>query len=253
MKPPREVIAVRSLTESDLGLFAAHRAAARSKQRAININAPVAQRILSASLFDGGGSDIDCICVFAEIRIHERRYFGKVHKNWRLGGKKLKGDAFASLDCKDFVLIRSVAGNDGTHPITMTFVCRKTDRVVHAGLAAIVERVLDKSMAVYEEGEPGFADLVRFCPIVPSEPGFTPKSPKLSRPTTSVRPMPHDGRPSPPPRQKTIHEKVRTPHILERMLQVAGDLSAPAQTGNTLDNTIAGNTGNNSDRSPRPD
>lgn len=163
IEPKRELLIVRSLTSSDLGLFAAHRAAASSKQRAININAPIARQLLSRRLFDSGGGLIDCTCVFGDTRITDKRCFSKVHKNWRLGGRKIEGKSFAKLDCRDFLLIRSVAGNDGAHPITMTFICRAADRILHAGLVAIVGNVLDRSMAVYREGTAGFQDLAPYC------------------------------------------------------------------------------------------
>lgn len=226
---PQELIIIRSLTESDLGLFAAHRSSARSKQRAININSSIARQLLSPSLFERGGGQFDCVCFFGDIRILEPRPIGKSKKNWRLGGKKIEGEAFAQLDCKDFVLIRSVAGNDGSYPITITFVCRVTDRVVHAGLAAIVENSLDRSMAVYAEGDSGFDALTRYCP--PNESYSSPQAKQAKRQsiTHPLPPMPRDEPDEGSVRKRTIHEKIRTPHIMERMLSVAGDLSAPAQ------------------------
>lgn len=237
--PAKELIVVRSLAESDLGLFAAHRAHATSKQRAININAKVARQLLSPELFEQGGAHIDCTCIFGEMRIRGQRHLGKVHKNWRLGGAKLEGDLFAKLDCKDFVLIRSVAGNDGSAPMTITFVCRGTDRVVHAGLAAIVEKALKQSIAVYDQDSPAFEALARYCPDLtrdvtePDIPAYAPKpEPRPKRPKaagSAVPPMPREDRHEQPRKPRTIHDKVRSPHILERMLSVAGDLSAPAQ------------------------
>lgn len=231
---PQELIIVRSLTESDLGLFDAHRASLRGKQRAIHINSNIAKQLVSPAIFEAKGAYFNCVCIFGGIRIQEPRHIGKPGKNWRLGGNKIKGDAFTTLDCKDFVLIRSVAGNDGSSPITITFVCRAIDRVVHAGIAAIVEKVLDQSMAIYEEGNPGFSDLSRFCPTVrPSLAKTLPQQPsrttKQKVPTSAVPAMPRIDVTQEKPRKRSIHEKVRAPHILERMLSAAGDLSAPAQ------------------------
>lgn len=61
------------------------------------------------------------------------------------------------------MLLRSVEQNDGTEQLKITFVGRKTDRVVHAGLVAIVQPVLDNSMVVYVEGQEEFADLAPHC------------------------------------------------------------------------------------------
>ena len=228
-KNAEELIVVRSLTESDLGLFAEHRPATRSKQRAININSGVAKRMLSSDLFEKGGGQIECICIFDNIRIQEFRHFGKIKKNWRLGGNMIRGKQFAHLGPKDFVLIRTVSGNDGTSPITLTFISRKTNRVVHAGLAAIVEKTLSQSMAVYTEGKLGFDDLVPYCPALDVEPSATSTPQKESPPLRLIAPMPREKQGKGISRKRSVREKIRAPHILERMLAVAGDLSAPAQ------------------------
>lgn len=86
-----EIIIVRSLTESDMGLFKAHRAAARSKQRAIALTTGVAARLLSARLYAEQEAVIDTICVYGGFGNRERRHIGKVGKNWRLGGRQLAG------------------------------------------------------------------------------------------------------------------------------------------------------------------
>lgn len=229
-----EVIVVRSLTESDLGLFAAHRAFARSKQRAININASVAKILVSDNVFATGGREFQCTCSLGSVEVHGLRSLAKVHKNWRLGGKKIEGDAFSHLDSKDFVLLRSIKGNDGSAPIAVTFICKKTDRVVHAGIAAIVERHLKDSMAVYSSTDACFGDLAAYCRgtvalSASSRVEHALASPALP-PPVQIPLMPHDGVSSNSARKpRTIGQKLRTPHILEKMLQVAGDLSAPAQ------------------------
>jgi hypothetical protein len=219
----KQLIIVRSLAESDLGLFAAHRAAARSKQRAININAPIARLLLNEALYNKGGTSLDSVCIFGEARVTTPRTFTKVHKNWRLGGAKIDGPEFAALDSKDFLLIRSVEGNDGSRPITMTFAARGIDRVLHAGVAAIVGRSLTNSMAVFVEGEPGFDALEKHCLAL------DPAAPLNDR-EVNAGPIPLMPRDDAGTRKKrTLEEKLQSPHMLERMLQVAGDLSAPAQ------------------------
>lgn len=230
--PPSEVIVVRSLTDSDFGLFAAHRAGMSSKQRAIAITVPVARQLLSPGIFDAGGAIFECIVRFGDQTIHQPRTLSKIGKNWRLGGAKIEGDAFAVLDSKDFVLIRSRSGNDGSAPISITFVSRNTDRVTHAGLAAIVEKDLRDSMAVYPQSSEGFSSLAPYCqPAVHTPPAPAPKRPpkREKRKPPPIAPMPRDPVTSAPVRKPTIHEKVRSPHIMERMFKVAGDLSAPAQ------------------------
>ena len=96
-----ELILVRSLTESDLGIFASHRKAATSKQRAININADMARQMLSPGAFSLGDVALKCTCIFGEEEVRDVRRFKKTGKNWRLGGRKIEGPAFARLDSKD--------------------------------------------------------------------------------------------------------------------------------------------------------
>lgn len=222
-----EIIIVRSLADSDLGLFAAHRSTVRSKQRAININAAVARKLLAPSLYEKGEAALDCICVFEDIEVREQRRFGKRHKNWRLGGKQIKGKAFARLDSKDFILIRSASGNDGTHPVTIRFISRDTNRVVHAGLVQIVGKKLTGSTVVLEQHEKDFDSIAEHCPAMTWQESRIQKHspPSRSRP---IPPMPSEEQRQ-PRKPRTIKEKLRTPHLLERMLKVAGDLSAPAQ------------------------
>ena len=230
--PVREVIVVRSLTDSDFGLVASQRASMSSKQRAIAITVPVARQLLSPGVFDAGGAIFECCVRFGAQTVHQPRTLSKTGKNWRLGGSKIEGDAFAVLDSKDFVLIRSRAFNDGSAPLAITFVSRNTDRVTHAGLAAIVERDLRDSMAAYAEGSDGFTALAPYCGAAVHTPpaAAAKRAPKKEKPKAlPIAPMPRDPVTGAPARKPTIHEKVRRPHIMERMFKVAGDLSAPAQ------------------------
>lgn len=166
-KRRREIIVVRSLTGSDLGIFAAHRESATSKQRAININSGVAMKLLSTAVFRAGGITLDCFCTFRDLEDFSKRHLGKVHKNWRLGGNKLEGDDYSVIDNLDFALIRSIAANNGSFPIAMTFVARGTRPAMHSRVAALVASRLRHSMAVYEEGDRGFRMLASLCPVAP--------------------------------------------------------------------------------------
>lgn len=230
----KEIIVVRSLSDSDFGLFAAHRIGMSSKQRAIAIVSSVAKKMLSPKVYEAGGAIFECEVKFGQTTIKQPRKLGKPGKNWRLGGKKIEGESFAALDSKDFVLIRSVAENDGSSPLSITFVSRARDRVTHAGIAAIAERHLDQSMAVFEDGTEGFEALKAYSPAAIHKPDATPKKRKPTPaapadPAPAIPPMPRDTTEQAEPRKQTIHEKMRSPHIMERMFRVAGDLSAPAQ------------------------
>lgn len=169
MAKREEIIVVRSLAESDLGIFSMHRLSATSKQRAIALTTPVARRLLSKRLFTGGGADLDLICVYGGYGNRERRNIGKVGKNWRLGGRKITANACAFLDSKDFVLLRSVAGNDGDAPILMTFIGRQRERLLHAGIVASLEDEFRDSVAVVTAGSDAFAALGAAFPAVPAD------------------------------------------------------------------------------------
>lgn len=164
-----EIIVVRSLAESDLGIFSMHRLSATSKQRAIALTTPVARRLLSERLFAAGGDDLDLICVYGGYGNRELRNIGKVGKNWRLGGRKITASACSFLDSKDFVLLRSVAGNDGSHPILMTFIGRQRERLLHAGIVASLTEHFRDSVAVVSSGSDAFAALSAAFPPVPSD------------------------------------------------------------------------------------
>lgn len=225
----RELLVIRSLTDSDLGIFAAHRKFAKSKQRAVNINAPIAEVMLAPKNFAAGTISLDCIYRFAHIQNRENRHFGKIHKNWRLGGKKLEHPDFAELDSKDFMLLRTVAGNDGSHPVFVTFISKKIHRIVHAGIVATLDDHLKNSMAYFHEGDTGFVDIAKHCPK-PLRKTWKPKPKSIPTPDLSFPPMPSPA-PSTPSERKPLpmHKKLRQPHFIGKLLQVTGDLSAPAQ------------------------
>lgn len=228
-EPMAEIILVRSLTNSDLGIFAAHRSSASSKQRAININAPAAARLLSSDLYNNGGCLLDCIVTFDDLTERSPRIVGKTHKNWRLGGNKIEGLSFAQLDSADFMLLRSPAHNDGSSPISVTFIARATNAPLHAKVSGLVAFRLIGSMTVYDENDKDYATIADAA-LAPPRPAATPQSRKQTPVATPlvVAPMPSPTRAT-APRVRTIKEKLRAPGIVDQMFKVASDLSAPAQ------------------------
>lgn len=258
-----EIIIVRSLTESDLGIFDAHRALATSKQRAINMNANIVRQMLTPELFAAEQVDLPCITVFQDSVVRQERRLSKPQKNWRLGGPKLNGDIYSQIDCMDFVLIRTRVPNDGTQPLTLTFVSKKANRLLHAGLVAMLERHLKASMASFESGTPEFDAIAGYCSNQPWNKGADETSSggvanndnadeqpdhkadhnadgrgraqphgakKSDTPTTpDIPPMPDDDASRRRRGPRKIAEKIQSPHILERMLKASSDLSAPAQ------------------------
>ena len=168
MTPNAEMIVVRSLAESDLGIFKAHRSSATSKQRAIAMTTPAAQELLAPDLYAAKGMRMDVICVYAGYGARELRYLGKVGKNWRLGGRKIEAGACGLLDSRDFVLLRSVGHNDGTRPLVMTFVGRQRERLLHAGIVASLEGDFRDGVAIVRQGTDEFDALAAAFPPVPA-------------------------------------------------------------------------------------
>lgn len=224
-----EVIVVRSLTDSDLGLFAAHRPKIASKQRALNINASIAQRLLSPTIIEKGEAHIECQVVFGKFVNNSIRHFGKVGKNWRLGGNKLEGKSFSALDSRDFALIRSVESNDGLTPITILFISRANEKSTHAKIVRLIEPTIKNSMEIFREGSAGFQELAMMFPVQNStaaeENNYTALASSKEKPKIPL--MPPDSISE--KKTKTIKEKIHSPHLLEQMLKISSDLSAPAQ------------------------
>ena len=164
-----ELIVVRSLTDSDMGLFSAHRRGATSKQRAIALTTLVAEQLLHPSVVKAKGADFDCICLYGPVPNRELRLINKGGKNWRLGGRQIPGKDFANLDSKDFALIRSVRHNDGSSPILLTFVGRRSQRLIQAGLVATLAGSLHQSVAVFHERTEEFDALADLFPAVPAK------------------------------------------------------------------------------------
>ena len=170
--------------------------------------------------------DLNCICVFGEAVVREVSRFARTSRNWRLGGEKIEGENFATLDSEDFALIRSAVSNEGAFPVTITFVSCHASPVLHGDLTAIVEGKLADGMTVYEEGVDGFDPIAKHCPVQRWE--DTPARPRsLSAKSRRATPMQAEDSADRP--RGSIGEKLCSPHIPGQMLRVVSDLSAPAQ------------------------
>ncbi|MGL3820643.1 hypothetical protein [Sphingopyxis sp. R3-92] len=169
MTVPSEIIIVRSLADSDLGIFSAHRASASSHQRAFAMTTDGARRLLSAELFEARAGLMDIICVYGSYSARERRLVNRASKNWRLGGTSIDAKGCAFLDSKDFMLLRSLKSNDGSTPVLMTFVGRQRERLIHAGIAASLQGQFRGSTFIAENGSDIFAGLAAAFPPVPAD------------------------------------------------------------------------------------
>jgi hypothetical protein len=104
----------------------------------------------------------------------EIRRINKGGKNWRLGGSQLDHEVFRELDSKDFALIRSIPINDGSSPILLTFVGRRSHRLLQAGLASSLESALQHNVAIFEEDHDGFSALADLFPPIPARVAVRP-------------------------------------------------------------------------------
>jgi hypothetical protein len=128
-----------------------------------------AEQLLHPSVLRAKAVEFDCICLYGQVINRELRLINKAGKNWRLGGRQLPGEEFERLDSKDFALIRSVQHNDGSNPVLLTFVGRRSQRLVQAGLAATLAESLRQSVAVFGEDSDEFASLAELFPPVPAK------------------------------------------------------------------------------------
>lgn len=228
-----EIICIRRLTRSDLGWFAAHRGTATSKQRAVNINAEIAEQLIDKSGWKSLRVELPCRCIYPGAKHTQNRRLWKVGKNWRFGGPKLEGTVFRDLREGDFFILRSALRNSGRTPVTLTFASAITDPALHRWLITHTSASLHDNMMVSVSGSSDFHTLATRLfgdPAAEKTDVPRPHRQKLVRPALrpSVPPIPRDNEPA-ARRTRTLHDRIRSPHILSQMLKVSSDLSAEAQ------------------------
>ncbi len=231
--PEQEIICIRMLTGSDLGWFAVHRPTTASKQRALNINADIAARLLSARVLDAGGVELSCRCLYPGGEHTENRNLWKVGKNWRFGGPKLEGEVFRDVGAGDLFLLRSPIHNDGDREVSFNFVPRAVDPETHQWIMQCEPNLAMNSMTAVVTGTDVFKTLGQKLLGMTTEeeerkrPAVAARPPRISVKTVPVQPIPFevDGDRKP----RTVHDRIRSPHILSQMLRVSSDLSAEAQ------------------------
>jgi hypothetical protein len=231
--PEQEIICVRTLTSSDLGWFGVHRPTTASKQRAVNINAEIATRLLSARAIGSEGVELNCRCLYAGGEHSQKRSLWKVGKNWRFGGPKLQGEVFGNVREGDFFLLRSPIHNNGDKDVSFNFISAAADPETHQWLLQREPDLQSGSMAAVVTGSEVFRALgLKFFETPEGEPEITlpalstkPETPPVR--TRPVPPMPRGEEGGQKPR--TVHDRIRSPHIMSQMLKVSSDLSAEAQ------------------------
>lgn len=229
-----EIICIRRLTSSDLGWFAVHRSTAASKQRAININADIAEQLVDAAAWQALGVEIPCKCVYPGAEHTLNRRLWKVGKNWRFGGPKLDGAVFRKVKEGDFFILRSPLKNSGAGPVTLTFASAIADPELHDWLSSRTTASLQDNMLATVSGRSDFSVLTARifgdAPAVSSTPTMVRarKEPRALPPRKPVAPIPREEETA-STKARTLHDRIRSPHILSQMLKVSGDLSAEAQ------------------------
>lgn len=231
--PDQEIICVRALTSSDLGWFAVHRPTTASKQRAVNINADIATRLLSIRALDAGGVELGCRCLYPGGEHTTKRNLWKVGKNWRFGGPKLEGDVFRNVVEGDFLLLRSPIHNDGDKEVSFNFISVAADLETHRWLMQREPDLERDSMTAVVTGSDVFKALgLKFFGSAsdetnPAHQAASKKPVPVPVRTKPVPPMPRGEEAGQIPR--TLHDRIRSPHIMSQMLKVSSDLSAEAQ------------------------
>jgi hypothetical protein len=156
-----------------------------------------------------------------------------VGKNLRFGGPKLEGNVFRKVREGDFFLLRSVIHNDGNKEVSFNFLTVTGDPETHQWLIQREPDLQNGSMTAVVMGSEVFKTLgLKFFgsasdksntnrPATSKKPILVPIQTKL------VPPMPRDEEVG--QKQRSVRDRIRSPHIMSQMLKVSGDLSAEAQ------------------------
>lgn len=226
----RSGLLIRQLTKSDLGLFYAKRREIQSKQRALNINAAIISRILPPALITAGEVSVLCERSDARGASPELRPLYRSGKNWRLGGNAVRDEDLATVAPGDFFIGDFTPDEDGKPKLRWRILSRQSRDGLHARFASRLSSLLQDAMAFITPGDDLYSEL---HPVALSEVAADAESsasaPVAPSPQIAPPPRPISAAEQQPRRRRTIKERVRSPHIMEEMLQVAGGLSGPVQ------------------------
>jgi len=238
----RRGIFLRRLTDSDLGLFAACRPHVASKQRAININAPIAEAILPRDARRQGEATI--ATRYCRNGVIVERPLRLTEKNWRLGGPKIEGDRFGILKAGDWFLAEYEVSIDRKISLIWQAVSNADQPALWKQIDEMFGSKLVNGMIHLSETHPDY-DLLDIVMFVESGgdnqiADITPPPREAPRIVPSEVPVIQDNIDRPPPlfpqkaepaerKTKTTRERIREPHILAEMIQTASQLSAGVQ------------------------
>lgn len=150
----RTVIIIRQLTGSDLQWFDAARTARKteSKQRALNFNMEIMESVFPKSILDSQLIRLDSECRHPKSEHSTERSITLQGKNWRLGGKKVMGEAFELVEPDDYFL--SIFVPDGEkYKMIWSVVMRRESMSTHFQLSSLVPE-MRRRMCVLEAHSP---------------------------------------------------------------------------------------------------
>lgn len=232
MPPTQKFLLVRLLAESDLGWFAALRAAlnelGKGRQRAIQVNGRIISQVLTPEQVDAKEVQLQATCRLTGTTTV--RVLNKSAKNWRIGGDAAVGDAFKAAQEDDILLGVLEQGGPEPLPFEWQVVMKAADRALHARVMARCTADLKDGMACFAADTVAYDDLlsaVGWAGAQPETPAAATRHNTRRRsgpsklPVIPVHPVQR--------RKATVKERLRSPHILEEMLKSAVTFSSEAQ------------------------
>jgi hypothetical protein len=224
---------IRRLTAADLGLFATHQARIKSRQRALAINAFIADQMLSRD--QRKGRKAEAVCFAGSDATPTTRPIKLSDKNWRLGGPRIEGDEYASLNERDFFCGLYEVSLEHEIEITWQTIAKDDSPELYANIDRVIGgRFVDNGIHL-AESDPDF-DEVELAVFRASEPDdhaadVAPPPPPAVR--TEARPS----RATRIPRiertagrlPETVRERAEQPHVVAEMLRVSAELGTATQ------------------------
>ena len=89
----------------------------------------------------------------AEATQEEERPLSKVGKNWRLGGKKVRGEIFRNVEPGDFFVSQLDVGAKQPFEFHWTVIMRATEPTQHESLASKLAPRLQDGMTLFSDDD----------------------------------------------------------------------------------------------------
>ncbi|MGA3267416.1 MAG: hypothetical protein ABSE16_11400 [Verrucomicrobiota bacterium] len=186
----REILILRQLSSSDLGWFAElrNKGLVVSKQRAINFNADIITEILPPDIVGRGEVMINAKCIHPGAPGEESRILKKVGKNWRLGGRKVKGDVFLRTKPGDFFLARLRIPPQPPYEMDWTVIAQDLDQENHSKMSTHFGSRLSGRMTFLEGDD---TNAIELSNLLAAQLDPTPSYVQFSESNGMWQPLPH--------------------------------------------------------------